>query len=149
MSRSVASIDSPNRTRQNGFTLIELMIVMVIIGVLAAIALPGYQQYVIKSNRRAAQAFMMDVASREKQYFLDVRSYVAAADNAALAADTGLKLNVPTDVGKRYTISVTLDAGPPLGFTVTAVPLAGTGQAGDGTLTLTSAGVKGTDATKW
>ena len=62
-------------SKQMGFSLIELMIAVVIVGVLAAVAFPSYQNYIVKSNRAAAQAFMVDAASREKQYLLDARSY--------------------------------------------------------------------------
>jgi len=55
------------RNRTRGFTLLEVMIVVVIVGVLAAIALPAYQSQVRKSNRSAAQQFMQDVALREQQ----------------------------------------------------------------------------------
>ena len=53
--------------KQHGFTLIELVITIAVVGILAAIALPSYQQYVIRSKRSAAQAQMMDIANREQQ----------------------------------------------------------------------------------
>ena len=70
------------RNRTRGFTLLEVMIVVVIVGVLAAIALPAYQSQVRKSNRSAAQQFMQDVALREQQIMMDQRGYVPVTDTA-------------------------------------------------------------------
>lgn len=132
------------RTRQGGFTLIEVMIVVAIIGILAAIAYPSYQQYVIRGNRGAAQAAMMDIANREQQLLLANRAYVAAANAAAFAASTGYVL--PTEVSAKYGFTITLGAGAVPSFTITFVPTGS--QASDGDLTLTSEGVKG-PSDKW
>ncbi|MDO8812681.1 MAG: type IV pilin protein [Gallionella sp.] len=124
-----------------GFSLIELMVAVAIIGILAAVAIPSYQSHVVKGNRAAAQAFMVDVANREKQYLLDARSY--AADLATLG------MTPPTDVSKHYpsaNIIIAVVATPP-SFTITATPTSAQ-QAGDGALTLTSDGIKG-PAGKW
>lgn len=124
---------------QKGFSLIELMIAVVIVGILAAVAFPSYQNYVVKSNRAAAQAFMVDVANREKQYLLDARSY--APDLATLG------MTAPADVSKHYTsITIAVSATPPA-FTITATPTSSQ-QTADGALTLTSDGTKGPSG-KW
>jgi type IV pilus assembly protein PilE len=71
------------KRRTGGFTLIELMITVAIVAILAAVALPSYRQYVVRSKRSAAQAQMMDIANRQQQFLLANRSY---ADKTALTA---------------------------------------------------------------
>lgn len=125
---------------QKGITLIELMVVIVIVAILAAIAVPSYSEYITRSNRRAAQAAMMEIATQQHQFFVANRAY------AASAADLGYAL--PTEVATHYSYSVTPVAGPPPSFTITMTPAPAGRQAGDGALTLTGAGVKG-PAGKW
>lgn len=62
--------------QQLGFTLIEVMIVVVIIGILAAIAYPSYSEYVKRGNRTEGQAFLMDVAARQERYFSQNNAYI-------------------------------------------------------------------------
>jgi len=137
-----------------GFTLVELMITVVIVGILAAVAIPNYQNYVVKGNRAAAQAFMMDVASREKQYLLDARTYapnLAALYNVATDAAA-----TPADVSKHYTVAICINldssqcttADTPPYFKITATPPTSSQQAADGELTLDSSGEK-SPAGKW
>lgn len=126
--------------RNRGFTLIELMVVLTLIGLLIAIALPSYRQYVLRSNRTAAQAQMMDIANREQQFLLANRVY---ASKSALE-DSGYSL--PADVASAYSYDITVgtDAVPSFTITFTATDR----QSDDGDLTLDSQGVK-TPADKW
>jgi len=122
-----------------GFTLIEVMIVVVIIGVLAGIAYPSYQNHVKKANRSAAQSFMMTVAGKEEMYLLDNRAYTATIGTG------GLGLNAPAETSGRYTFAVTVTASPPT-FLITATAVGS--QVSDGNLTLSNGGVK-TPPEKW
>lgn len=80
-----------SRIRQSGFTLIELMIVIVIIGVLAGIAIPAYNDYLMRARISEAVNGLSDMRVKMEQYFQDNRSYAgacAAGTLAPLPADT-------------------------------------------------------------
>ncbi len=101
--------------RTKGFTLIELMIVVVIMGVLAAIAVPQYQGYMLKGRRAAAQAFLLQVSQRQQQYFLDNRSYAPSF--------TALGLTMTTDVSPYYElVDISTGAAPP-SFSIEIKPI--------------------------
>ncbi len=99
------------RTGQNAFTLIELMIALAIVGILASIAYPSYQQYVKKSKEAAAQAALVSFASAMSQYYMDGMTYKGAAGTKASPQDTGapwiFSSQVPLDAGtKTYDLSI-------------------------------------------
>lgn len=127
--------------KNQGFTLIELMIVVVVIGVLAAIAYPSYQQYVIRANRSAAQSQMMEIANRQQQFLLANRRYASSL--------VGLGYSLPAEVAERYDCEVTVPASAVPQFSITCT---GTGiQARDNDpepIALDSAGNK-IPADKW
>ena len=141
-----------SRNRVRGFTLIELMIAVAIIGILVAVAYPSYQGQMRKANRAAAQGFMLDVATRQQQMLMDLRQYIdvtatANFPNTPTAASPGLNLSVPPKASANYDFAVDADntVSPPT-FIITAT--AKGAQAPDGDITLNAAGTK-TPATKW
>jgi type IV pilus assembly protein PilE len=138
ISRKSLIVKVKQRYRFNlGFTLIELMITVTVVGILAAIAIPSYRQYIIRGNRSAGESVMMDLANREQQFLLANRSY---ADTATLTAN-GYAL--PSNVSQNYTWSVTagvdVSSSAPI-FTITFTPI--NGQSSDVTLTLDNQGTK-------
>ncbi len=124
-----------------GFSLIELMIVVAVIGVLAGIAFPSYQSYMRRSNRADAQQLMMNIANREQQYIIDARQYTATIGAGGLNTGGSGWTCAATCTNSKYTVAVTVDntATPP-SYSVTATP--STTQSADGTLTLDSVGNK-------
>ena len=123
---------------QNGFTLIELMIVVAIIGIIAGIAYPSYMESVRKSNRADAKATLNDIAHRLQRCFTTYNAYNDA--NCGVATDLGGGPIVSPE--GMYSVSAVL---APTTYTLTAAPIAGTSQAADtkcGSLTLTNAGVR-------
>jgi len=126
---------------QRGFTLIELMIVIMVVGILVGIALPGYQDSVRKSRRSAAQAAMLDIANRQQQFMLANRVY---------AADfTTLRYSVPTEVSERYTCSLSVNnAATPPTFLVGCIPTSQQATSSFQTLRLNNQGAK-TPSGEW
>ena len=125
-----------------GFSLMELLVVLAIIGILVAIAIPSYDAYLRRGSRSAAQGFMMQVSGKQAQYLLDARNYAVGS-----TAIGDLTLTVPPDVSPFYTVVVENGTGgttvsvPPT-FRVRATPVAGSRQASDGELILTDTGTK-------
>ena len=128
------------RTRQHGFSLIELLIAVVVVAILTSIAFPSYQAHLRKGSRAAAQAVLVEAANRQSQYLLDARNY--AVGPAAMAA---LNITLPGEVAVFYNVSVenasggTTPSTPPT-FLIKATPIAGTRQEVDGELRLASDG---------
>lgn len=120
-----------------GFTLIELMIVVAIVAILAAIAIPNYQRYILQSHRTDAINALMDLASRESRFYTRNNAYT---DNMV---DLGYATTPTVSIGGgRYTLSAS--AVPTTMFTLTAAPTTTGGQDTDtcGTYTYTDLGVK-------
>jgi len=117
-----------------GFTLVELVVVMAIAAILAAIAIPNYSEYVLRSNRSSAQAFISDVATRQAQFFLDRRTYATTV--------AALNLPVPNEIATRYNVAIAVNAGPPLTYTIRATPTGPQAKDRCGALTIDQAGTK-------
>ena len=133
-------------TKQRGFTLIELMVVLAIVGILAAIAVPSYQDSVQKSRRATAQGDLQQFRqAMERHYTKNGFSYLGAAtagaDNGAPDVTTFGSTTSPLEGGRPY-YNLIIAAPNANTYTLTATPI-GT-QANDlcGTLTLTNTGLR-------
>jgi prepilin-type N-terminal cleavage/methylation domain len=122
-----------------GFTLLELVIVVLIISILAAIAIPQYRQYVVRSHRVDAQSALVELAARQERFYYTNNAYT----------DDLAKLNaVSTQAGELY--SVDIPSASSTGYTVRA-SAQGSQQKSDGacqTLTINQLGVRGSTGAK-
>lgn len=126
----------PLSAYRRGFTMIEVLVVVAIVGILSAIAIPSYTSYLKRSTRSAAQLHLLDIAHSQQQYLADNRAYAATV--------AALGLTTPAKVSDNYIISLSVDAGPPATFTATAT--AKGNQLSDGNLSINSAGAKTPEA---
>jgi type IV pilus assembly protein PilE len=138
-----SSLTAPaTRRGSGGFTLIELMITVAIVGILAAVAYPSYADYVRKGKRATAQAALMDIASRQQTYLLDRRAYTDSLST--------LGFTVPAEIANDYTFAFPgfdAAASPPA-FTASATPSTALQAKGEQTLTVNSAGARTPTATQ-
>lgn len=137
------------RFNARGFSLIELMIVVVIVGVLAAVALPSYRNHLIKASRSAVQTELLDLASIQEKIFLNSNNYspnVATAYNGTAAGGLGRTSGMSKD-GK-YTLALDITVASQT-FTLTATPVAGSSQDGDGNLSISESGQRLWNGKAW
>ena len=122
--------------KQSGFTMVELMIVVAIIGVLAAVVGPSYQEYVLNTKRTDGKIALLDMADKQERYYLQNNSY--ASDIAALFGVAGDQFSEK----EKYQLAVT--SGDANTFTITATAQNDqTADSGCTPLTLNQAGTKG------
>lgn len=132
------------RTRSAGFTLIELMVTVVIIGILAAIAYPSYQDSVRQTRRAAAQVALISMGNTLERVFTQNNTYplgCAAPTPLGTGACAMFPAQAPLDgTAKQYDLSISAITATT--YTVLATPISGTSQASDGMLVLDSTGAK-------
>ncbi len=143
------------KEKELGYTLIELLIVVAIIGILASVAIPAYQGSVIRGKRSVAQSGLLDLANRQEQFYLNNKTYTTSMNNlgytaalvfadggnSAVALDQNQGLVVSTSTARVYFVKI--NAATAAGYSIAAVPQLG--QADDtecGILTLTSTGAR-------
>ena len=117
-----------------GFTLIELMIVVAVVGVLAAIAIPSYQEYIRRGQRAEARAEVMKAEGWLERFHTENNRYSNNAANNANTTFSGIFTSVPAGGPARYTVGLTVDAAT---YTITATP---TGSDACGTYSKTNTG---------
>ncbi len=129
--------------KTSGFTLIEVMIVVAIVGILAAVAYPSYQEHVRKTKRADAQAALMELSQfMERFYTANGRYLDADGDAPDLPFDAA-----PKDGGsKSYDLAFAEDSPTANSYSLEAVPTGSMADDKCGTLTLSNTGAKGQDA---
>ena len=123
--------NSPFKRQMAGFTLIELMVVVAIIGILMAIAYPSYQEYVLRGNRSEGQAFLNDAAARQERYYAQNNTY----------ADTAVKLGYANNNSSNTKYTLAISNVSATTYTLTATPARTDSKCGN--LSLNQAGTKG------
>ena len=132
-----------------GFTLVEVMIAVVIVGIIAAVGYPSYQSMMVSANRSAAQADLMGFASAMERHYATTFSYNGAATGSGNTGSpvvfTAYSPSTEPAAKKKYTLTIHAVSADGNSYELRAVPVSGSPQAGDGTLYIFSDGRKAWD----
>ncbi len=115
-----------NKSKTKGFTLIELMITVAVLGILAAVALPSYTQYIARGHRAEAQAALLRGQQWMERHFAENNSYSANAGGTATDGTSGTFITnsgvtrVPADTGVAQRYAITITAVTATSYTLTA-----------------------------
>jgi type IV pilus assembly protein PilE len=130
-----------SRKPMTGFTLVELVVTVAILGILVSIAIPAYTSYVQKGNRPAAKTALLELAAREESYYALQNTYGQASE--LYSSSTMTSIPVPSSSQNYYTVTVA--SATSSGYTLQATPVSSSIQASDACAIyqLDSSGVKG------
>lgn len=124
----ISTLAPARAIRAAGFTLIELMIVVVIVAILLIVAIPTYLNQMRESRRTEARNYLVELASREERYYATQNAYTGTASNLGYA---GFGSGNPVGSGYYYISTPTIpdpnNASQP-SFSLTALPVTGKGQ---------------------
>jgi len=149
-----------------GFTLTELVIVVAMVGILAAIALPSYREYVMRTNRTVAKTALQELLTKQESYAVDHKGYATDFERLGIAGSGGASTAYVSREGRISRNSagalyaLTLSARPAdtamstscanasgeatgLSFRLTASPVAASSDTRCGTLCVSSRGERG------
>ena len=132
--------------RDSGFTLIELMIVVAIVGLLAAVALPSYSNYIKRSQRADARAQLLQAAQYMNKFYAANDSYSVARDGNAVALPARLQIS-PADGTRLYQLDTVNSTFAATTFELIFQPVNNMSNDPCGSFTLDNTGAKGITGT--
>jgi type IV pilus assembly protein PilE len=134
------------RRAESGFSLIELMVALIVVGVLASIAIPSYQSYLVRAAREEARTELLHLASLQEKIYLNSNAYTSSL-SAAYDGNSGGGLGSDGQTANhKYTIQLVSDGQA---FTLTATPVVDGPQADDGDISISSNGQRLWNGTSW